>query len=194
MASSTWSNLGLGWASLDTAVARARLAQALLRWDVLPVASRTALRQLVLGLGTPVGTAVRELEAVHLVSIADNGRVTPQYPGAALVALEEERRALPPTASNELLAWYQRGQFRLRKTYDPFEAERPRHALETYAELGRRQLVEQREGRRYRSTVRGWAVARLVEDASAVGEDDGPTARWHATNQRLITSTKEAAG
>lgn len=75
--------------------------------------------------------------------------------------------------------------------WDVFCAERPRGAHEkdlagqarpgnmaaVFADLERRSLVEHRQGYVYRSTVRGWAVARLVEDAapSAFVDEDGPT-------------------
>lgn len=179
---SPWSNYGLSWASLDIVKRRAQLAQALLRWDILPLPARSALRQHVLGLANPTPESADALKTVGLVNVDENGRCTPDYRGAALVALDELRRTLSPAAANELLAWYRQGHFRIRKTYAPFEAERPRLALEAFAELRRHVLVEEWERRHYRATLRGWAVARLVEDASAiaVADEDGPTLRWEA--------------
>lgn len=183
MSSSVWSQFGLAWASMDRPEAHARLVRALLRWDVLPAPSRAALRELVLLGGQPSPEMARELEAVQLVGIGDGGRVIPLYPGAGLVALEEERRSLPTREASSLLAWYRRGLFQVRKTYGVFQAERFSGDHEAFAELGRRQLVERREERLYRSTVRGWAVARLVEDATpaTIVDDDGPTRRWAAS-------------
>jgi hypothetical protein len=173
---SPWSNLGLAWASLERPEAHVRLERALLRWDVLPAPSRMALRQLVLYLVPPPAELAAELAAVQLVGL-DQGRCTQRYGGAALVALDSERRALEPALATALVAWYGRGAFRIRKTYTSFEAARPRDAGPVFAELERRHLVEQRQGKLYRSTARGWAVARLVEDAVALGcpDDDGPT-------------------
>lgn len=180
MSTSPWSNFGLAWASLEQLHAHSRLAQALLRWEVLPAAARTALRQLVLYLATPPAELAAELAAAQLVIL--DQPVAPSHPGAALVALDEERRALSPAEASVLLAWYERGLFRLRKTYAPFTAPRPRvlgvvDAGSTFAQLERRKLVEHLQGTVYRSTVRGWGVARLIEDAasSTSAEEDGPT-------------------
>lgn len=185
-----WVDFGLAWASGSTLVAQGRIARALLRWDVLAPPSRAALRKLVLDLEQPPAEAADDLASVQLVSRDEKGRCLPLYPGVGLIALDHERRGLEAAQAQALLSWYRRGLLRVRRTYDVFCSERPRGAHETglagqarpgfiaaaFAALERRSLIEHRQGYVYRSTVRGWAVARLVEDATPIFVDeDGPT-------------------
>lgn len=171
--SSPWSDLGLAWASLEpTGVGR--LARALLRWERLSPTGRTALRQLVLDGRQPTDAAATELVDLQLVA-CEQTLYVPLYPGAGLIGLDEERRVLHPSQSAVLVQWYCRhsgglsvhgGVLRLRKIYQPFEAEVDRRDAPTLATLHVRMLVGRAGRQVYRSMLRGWGVARLAEDAA----------------------------
>ncbi|MCA9653216.1 MAG: hypothetical protein KC501_25100 [Myxococcales bacterium] len=162
--------LGLGWASADRPAGHLRIARALQRWERLSPKARKALRELVIERTRPSVDVEGELVRAELVALAD-GRCVALYPGAGLVALDNVRAALQEHAA-VVLQWYRLhsgglsahgGILRVRGTYHRFETERPSARSETLAVLQAHALVGRAGGRVYRSTVRGWAVARLLE-------------------------------
>lgn len=169
MPSNAWLELGLQWASLERPIAHQRLASALLRWRMLGPLGRAALVELVLDAVQPGPEAARQLEAARFVAALSGDRTcVAVYAGAAVVALEQERRALSPAQGEQLLAWYRKDVGRVRDVYLVFDQPRLVGTHAVFHRFDRAGFVVPRQGRIYRSTVRGWAVAWLLDDAAVL--------------------------
>lgn len=169
MRSSSWAELGLQWAASERREAYRRLADALPRWRRIGPAARAALEGLVLEGRQPGEETRRRLLAGRFIHATGDGPAAPLYAGAAMVGLDFARRKLAPAEARALLTWYRRAQPRIADTYAPFAADRPHGLTATFGTLDREGLVDRATtGRLYSSTVLGWAVAWLLDDAAVL--------------------------
>lgn len=169
MRHSPWKELGLGWAAWDCPNGHQRLADALQRWRLVGPSARAVLEALVLEGRQPVGAPREQLQAARFIHGEDAGPFAPLYAGAAVVGLEVARRRMTAAQAAALLDWYRRGELRVTERYVQFFRDRPHGTLAVFGALDRAGLVDRQVHRRlYRSTVLGWAVAWLLDDAAVL--------------------------
>ena len=163
MPSSSWLELGRGWAAVDRPGGHQRLADALNRWRMLGPVGRAALVEFVTEQRQPTPEARQQLVARRF-AWCPGGQLTPIYDGAAVVALDAERRRLTAPQASALLAWYRGPEQRVARVYRAFYRNRPHGLHVVFGALERAGLLEQVQGRVHQSRPLGWAVAWMLDD------------------------------
>ncbi|MCA9653787.1 MAG: hypothetical protein KC501_27960 [Myxococcales bacterium] len=109
----------------------------------------------------PADGALFKLLNAQMVTQLGSGKVVARYEGAAAVALEDLGQRLTEEQRAELLVFYRGSD----ETYRGIEKKRPAGRREQYAALERLQLLARVRRHLFGSTLRGWAVARMLQPA-----------------------------